>query len=370
MARIAICAGTLGDSEGFTTAGTISFSGGEVRVNPTTTGTGYIGLQTYGSTGGVTNWAAATIYARAYFKPATLPASGSEEILRVYDTASGNKLHLRVTSAGNLAAYDSANTLLATGTTALNTSTFYCIEVQCGTGASASYEVRINGATELSSSTANLGTTNNGFVRWGKPTNRSSQSVDFRYKWLAVDDAAWPGTGAMAVIVPNGNGTYNTVASGNYTDVDETANDGDTSYIATTGTVGNAYTATLQNCADVSISGTILSLRRTGIFKRDGASNGQVKVRMRSNSTDTDSAAFSSTSAYAFRSFINETNPNTAAAWTTGEIDALEIGMVNDSANASRMTATFAIVEDRAGGFNPSWVVAANLTLGASGVLA
>lgn len=133
-----------------------------LKVNPTTTGTGYI--LTFGLTaaGIFPNNAPVTSYTKFDFYYVTKAASNDEQIFLVKDYSSGLlKLEVRLTSTGVLKVYDKDASLVATGTTVLDANTWYRIEVKAGKGTNVAYEVRINGVTELSGTCNQLNTQQN-----------------------------------------------------------------------------------------------------------------------------------------------------------------------------------------------------------------
>lgn len=132
---------------------------------------------------------------------------------------------------------------------------------------------------------------------------------------------------AILTLRPNGAGNQQNwnAEGGDYTRVDETSSDGDTTrlYSPTDNVV-----ATFAMEDHTSESGTINSVT-VYIYTRglDPISN-TVQLAVRTGGTD----YFSSTQTYNNTSYHNElnvwtTNPNTSAAWTWSEIDALEAGM-------------------------------------------
>lgn len=329
-----------GEATDATLSGTASYQGTTkhtgayaLRCNPTTTGTGFATWRGISSTVfNAANFNDATLYHAFYFYYSTKPAVNSEEIFVARDTAAGNKFGVRLNSTGTLSAYDKTLTnLLSTGATVLNSGTWYLLEIKVGTGAAAAWEVKINGVSEISG-TGDLGTTNNGDVRFGKTTNRNSQSVDFYFDNCATDNAAYPGAGVVAVLLPNGDGTF-TSGTGTYADVDEIPNDGDSTTIAPALGVGNARSVTLQDCATVGISGTIQAAKITAYNKRSGASNGSLKLRYYIGGTSYDTAGVAVGSTYQLYSYLLETNPSTGAAWTSAGIDGAEIGVVCNNAS-------------------------------------
>ena len=348
--------------EAYTGAGTASISSVSKRsgaysliVNPTTTAVGYAVIGTQPATGGAgLAYNEPTIYARFYHNPATLPAANNEEIFVARTTAAAYKFALRINSSGKLMAFASDGTtqLGSDGTTTVQL--WDRIECKVGTGAAADYEVLINGVSELSG-TGNLSTTNNGDIAVGKVTNRNSQSVVFYYDDVLISNSAYPGDSKCKIMIPNGDGTYTawTIGAGGGADwenVDEVPNDGTTTYLLSTLTIGEASTVTIESAATAGISGTILAVKPISIHSRVTLS-ASPKLRFRSGATEVDSAAISQGTGAFVAASVNVTDPNTSAAWELAALSSLEVGMVGGSSSRQTvMTSDYVMVEFIAGG--------------------
>lgn len=347
-ARIAINGFESGDlnPEFVTNSGTVSISSTTkrsgtyaFRSNPTTTAVGWGRMGGHDATGiKNSNYDTATAYHRFYFQYATKPASGSEPIFRSFTSGGAAKFSLRINSSGNLAAYDSAGTLKATGSTALSSSTWYRIEPKVGTGASASWEVLIDGAVEISG-TADLTASNNGFSVYGKHADVSGQSVDFFYDDIAVDDAAYPGDGVIKILVPTANGSTMQWTAGtgssNYLEVDDIPMV-QASYVKNVSTNDVALFA-LTDTAAAGIAGTINAVRPLIFPRLDSTGTNALSMRIKSGATTADLSTNALTTGGAYLSKVYATDPNTGAAWTLAGVDALEVGAIETSAILSRL---------------------------------
>jgi hypothetical protein len=310
-------------------------------VNPTTTGIGYARITQHSAAGNFTNFDNADLYARFYFYGATLPSSDSEEFF-CFTNAGTYKLSGRVHSDGSVSLWDtSGSQLAATAAGKITAGPWYRIEVRCGTGDSASYELKIDGISELSG-TGDLFTSNSQYVRLGKFTNRNSQTVGFYYDDVAISDSAYPGAGQVEMMLPDGAGNY-TAFTGTYTDVDDVPHDSDTSYL-TSATSGDAETVALESAATAGISGTINIVKAVAIVRDEGGSSA-IQLRLRSGTTDTDTTNNDPGSTYAARCRIFETDPADSSAWTTAKLDALEVGIENNANVAIRCTASYVMVD-------------------------
>lgn len=321
---------------------TVRTGGYSLKCNPTGTGTGRVNIQALSAAGASTGASVVTSYIRFYFRAATLPATNDEYIVVVRESG-GNKFFVSIASDGKLAAYDSTATLLATGTTVLSTGVWYRIEIKCGTGASAAWEVKIDGTSEISG-TGNLSTSNGNHIRLGKAANRNGNSVEFYYDDWIWSDSAYPGVGECQMMQPDGNGNY-TAWTGTYTDVDEVTHDSDTTYISTS-TNGAAETVTLESAASAGITGTPNSVKSWAMVRdASGIAGTAFQVRLRSGSTDNDTNSTTPGSTYELRAKIYDTDPADAGAWTLADLDSLEVGVEANAVTAHRCTQLCVMVD-------------------------
>lgn len=307
--------------------------------NPTTTNRGYVEVQMPSTTtGGMTIFNKATIYGKFHFRfpSGGLPASGSEPIVQCLTTGSNLKLEIRIDSSGNLSAYNSALTLLGTGATTLAPDTWYRIEIKCETGTSNAYELKIDGVTELSSSSANLHATNHGTFRIGKGTDRNGQSVSYYIDDVVVRDDAFHGDSEIKVLTPTGNAST-MQWSGSYTAVDEIPRSL-ADWVTSTAPDDVALFA-FADAASAGISGTINAVAVNTISVEDSAGTSSAFVRMKSGATNADTTPVELTSPGTAGQLVllRETDPNTSAAWTTSGVDAVEGGMVENTTSAIRV---------------------------------
>ena len=339
-----------------------SGSSGIVQTSIVHTGTYALRHALSGSGAGASSYAAhaigahailnlATAYYRFYFYIATLPAANNEEFALIANGTTTYKMSLRITSAGKIQAYDSAGSQLGSdGATTLVTGNWYKIEIKCGTGSPAAYEIKINGSVELSG-TGNLHANNNDRIWLGKLTNRNGQTVDFYYDDLAIDDAAYPADGGVVCLKPNGDGTYTTWTIGagagdDWTNVEEIPYDGDATYLVSA-SVGDASTFNLESTATGGISGTINAVKELALVAKNVPQASNVILRIRSGSTNSDTAGtgFTNSPAYAALGYLLAIDPATSLAWDTDALDAVEVGVVMNDVDDARLTACYLMVD-------------------------
>lgn len=340
----------IGDSsEATSTAGTFSVQstvkrtgGYALQVNPTTTN---IGTQTFsiieanGTNGDGSPTIGNTIYVRFYFRYATKPTSGDEEIFTVLSgTSATQKMSLRLDDDGTLNAYNTnAGALIGSSTAALSQDTWYRIEVLCQTSSStADVEVLVDGNSEIFNANVNTNGTGCGRVLLGKQIDRNSNTIDVFYDDLSISTTGYPGAGQISKLSPNANGATMEWTSGtgasDYTQVDETPRNF-ADYVMSTTAGGDIALFALESSATGGISGTIAAVKAVTTGRENTTVTSATSVRVVSGGTTVDTTAFNgTTSTHTLSSLVMETDPDTAAAWTTTGIDALEVGQVEANA--------------------------------------
>jgi hypothetical protein len=333
-----------------------------LRVDPTTTNTGFLALAGFDAVGFVANLNLADLYSSFYFRVDTLPASGSEEIAHYQGVGNVRKFTLRITDAGKLQAYDSTGTaqLGSDSTLALSTGTWYRIAARVGTGASAPYSVAIyndpgDGVAETLldntlAGTGDLNTANNLRYFLGKNVNRNGNSVNFYYDDVLTDNAADPGSCRILNRLPIANGSTMSWTDGpgadDHTVVDEVPPSG-ADYVMSPLT-GNPNVAlfTFQSCSTLSINAlsTFRAQLLMTVSREDTSVTSSNQVRVKSGATTQDGSANNSGTAEAARYWLTTADPNTGSAWLQSGIDASEGGMVENNAVAMRLTACYMFV--------------------------
>lgn len=245
----------------------------------------------------------------------------------------GTTVHLALSSdASGHTVVKRDTTTLATGTTVKALNTWYYIEfkgvIHDTTG---SYELRIDGVTELSASsvdTRNAGATG----QWDRLYVGTLLQMDDLYvcdlsgashnDFLGVCkvETLYPQTDAVAA----GSNAGLTPSTG--TDhgalVDEAAPN-TTDYNASA-TVGAKDT---YQYPSLSLTGAVLGVQTNLYVAKSDAGARSVCAVVRSGGTDYDGATVSPSTTFGYLSEVRAVNPATSAAWTTAEVNALEAGM-------------------------------------------
>lgn len=372
MAYSNICGFELGADSGASGEGGVSTTSGltgtasivtspvrsgeySLRVNPTTTGTGYFQLFGFNVIGNGVKLAfnSATTYVRFYFRYATLPASNDEEIVSINQTSSATqKCSLRINSTGNLVLYDSVLAQIgSTGSTVLSANTWYIIEISVASGLTAAVEVKlgIDGGSESVeiSGTGNTDSTNAGNVQFGKANNRNSQTVDFFYDDIAISDSAYPGPGKILRMDIDGDGTnvswtIGAGAGSDYQNIDDYAsqadNDGDTTYL-TTSTNTNSQDAAFESAATAGISGTV-NVVKVITVARDESQILSYNISVVTSDGTTSTSSVDGTNAYTLRGIILSDPPGSPTSWTTTILGGIQVRITHAQSQARPLRCT------------------------------
>lgn len=245
-------------------------SGGKgcAQVQKITTGNSYMAIQGWNSTYGVDGGfvSAPKIISRIYVKFDVFPSSGSEQFIVVgsgspITTGSNQKLSLRINSDKTISMYDSNDTLVQKGTTVLTQSVYYCLFLETNNGTSAPARLWINQPDALSTTyeinaTCNQGATNIEAVWIGSVTNKSGSSyLAFFDDILQGDTASEIKQGRIIRASLSANGSpmawTGGTAPNNYTVLN--SNDGNTSYLETTGTATEQAQFIVQSKSELGL---------------------------------------------------------------------------------------------------------------------
>lgn len=308
-------------------------SGGyALKIETTATGTGLCQLGMVSAAGQNVAATLTAIYSRFYFRYTTKAASGDETI-----TSASSKFELRLNSAGKLSFYDRTNTLKSTGTKVLESDIWYRIELHIVNGSSGTYEVRIDGITDLSGS-ADVANTQFTGLFVGKPVNRNSNPVLYYYDDLAIDSSDWIGESFVAALRPAAVGTYD--AFSNFGGINKVSsvmnNDGDTTYIYSSNS-NTLQSFTVESPASRGITGVIKAVKAIST-QRYPATSASARAFIKSNGTNsfvTNPGYTAST--YAANSKLLLQEPSANADWTISDLNSLEIG-VGTNSSASGLT--------------------------------
>ncbi len=375
MARVNICGFETGDaSEGFSSGGTFTVQTATVRTgtyalrtNLSAAQGGIISLSAIAADGTMALGNVATCYIRFYFLYATKPTSGQEEICSFQDVSQSGKAAVKLDSNGKLGMWSGVANLTqlgSTGSTALQASVWYCIEVKLGSGASGvAWEIRINGISEISGSDTFNSSANNGLWLIGANTAVSS-AVDFYYDDVAIDDSAYPGPGSIVRLNPSAdvaktNWLNQAGSSTNlFQSVDDLASqvghDSDSTYITTSTSGVVTYTASFPALSTRQIIGTINEIKLIAFGRRTGAQAVTYDIQIKPTSNAQTTTALDATTSYAMRALLYKAKGGTDAL-TIANVNTCQASFIHVQANAREIRCTcLALMLDLPGIGGPS----------------
>ena len=229
-----------------------------------------------------------------------------------------------------------SSVLASSAANVLDNNVYHLIEVHAIIASAGTFDVKVDGTTVITASVdTGTGTTNDYFNRVAFGPGGSDGTA--RMDDYAINNTSgppnnsWIGDGRVIALIPNAvgdasdttelTGVGQTALSVLYQNIDELpANTSDYNY----GTTAGHYT--IWNLTDTtnvaSVNATMLWVRA---FMND-AGPANFKFVTKTNSTKYVSANVALTQSWAYYSELRETNPNTAAAWTAANLDALQVG--------------------------------------------
>lgn len=340
-----VSAGTVSISSTIMKHGQYSY-----RASPSTTGTGFFELRTPAVVGARNaDFVTSNATTSFWFRADTLPATGKEAMNNAINVGNGTIYILYINADGTLTLRGNAATSwIATSTTALSTGTWYHITLGLSTGATGFYELKINDVVEFSGTGAFGGVANFRAFRFGKNVNTDGNTVDFYYDTIVLTERSMDTSfynDEIRILMPDGDGTYTDWTSGtglsDWTTVNERPPNANTSYTATNVT-GAKETFTASSTSEVGITGTIRAIKaQVAVAEAANNTDTLFQTLVRSGTVDaTTTSQTSLSNSYAHMEMLFATSTQTGSAWTTAELDALEVGGINvfSSTTSFRMT--------------------------------
>jgi hypothetical protein len=268
-----------------------------------------------------------TIYVHFAFKLSWSGNYGDAIICRIQDGAGTDQCRLRMNnSTRTISLLRADGTVLATSTSAVSHSswTFIALKLTVNNTTGA-YDLRINGVSEASATgvdTQNTGNAQLTHVEIGTDNSMDSHYFDN----YVLDDAQFLGTPRILNSLPDGAGntTGMTASTGsNHTCVDESgAHNSDTDYVSS----NVSGTKDTYAMADPTLpSGTIVGVGVTTWAKYNTTPCNMYNV-VRSGGADYDGSLKTLASTYGPHRTFHATDPATSAAWTSSNVNAMEVG--------------------------------------------
>lgn len=319
-----------------TVQSTIKRSGSyALRINPGTGNTSYYRVASPSLAGLTTAITSSQIYCSFYFYYTTKATSGNAAPIFATNTgSSANRMETRLTGDGTLAVYDASLNLQATGTTVLAVSTWYRIDVLSTAGASAAYELKINGSTELSG-TMDQSANANFYAVFGKTSNPGNQAVDYYYDdvWIDSSDYAPPGY-RIGIMKPASDDS--TTWSGTYADIDEVPIS-TSDFISSNGISNATYNMQSLLSASIPVNISIHSVKAYTYSAEILPTSNTFSIGIRSGSTNSMTTNSNPNASAVEVSKIYTVDPNTTATWTTLGLQAAKLRVNEGTAGVTTM---------------------------------
>jgi hypothetical protein len=250
----------------------------------------------------------------------SLRESGTTHISLQYDSSN----HLKVVMG--------ASTVLGTGSTVLQVSTWYYVELKVTINDSTgSFELRINGQTETSGSGVDTRNGGTGVIDniYFTTAQFSSQYMDDFYVCDGSGSVnnSFLGDIKIETLYPSGAGTttqFTPSTGSNYQNVDETTPNDDTDYNYTS-TTGNKDTYAYADLA--TTAGIVYGVQQLIYARKDDAGTRTIAPVARSGGTDYDGSTVSLLDTYTYFRSVRDVNPNTSSGWTISEVNGAEFGV-------------------------------------------
>ena len=280
--------------------------------------------------------ALATIHCGFAFRISTQPSADR----RVFElrNSTTETVQVRITSTGLIRISNSAGTTIATGTTVINTATWYFIELKVViAGASGTVEVKLNGAAEIASTTGNFGSSSIDNIA---PTVEAygTAGVTQEYDDIYVldttgsDNTTFLGDVHVETIYPATDSATNdqwtpdtgTNSAARVNEHTGTYPDGDTSYIFSS-TVNQKTTFDMDTLA--SLTGTVYGVQTNLYARKDDAATRQIAPVVRQGGSDFDGTNAALAITYSEYTQIYENDPSDSADWTISKVNSAEFGV-------------------------------------------
>jgi len=301
---------------------------GEIGSTGGRTGNGYFGASEFRKTlAANTQW----IVGCAFRIPSPLVINNA--IIRLYEQMPGGPqitvtfdtdYRFRVRRGGD------GGTIIGASTNSFVLNAWYYIEFKVTIHSTAgSFELRVNGTTETSASSVNTrGGSQDATDRVGFSGGGTVKHFDDIY--ICDGDGSthndFLGDCKILTLFPNGAGNYTqwTPSTGsNWQNVDDNPPNGDTDYNSTS-TATNKDTYALS---DITLTGNVKGIQVLAMMRKDDAGSRSSRLLIRTASTDYSGPTVGHSDNYVYLRNVWQNNPNTSAAWTVAQVNALEAGV-------------------------------------------
>lgn len=251
--------------------------------------------------------------------------------------ASTVQMSLACTATGQLGVYQGGiagtqKAATSAGYLVANTWHYFELKVVFATGATGSFEVRVDGnSTPVLSGSSTITATTHAYanaIRFGWLANGVLATVDDVYliNSAGTVNNDFLGDTRVEGRVPTGVGNYSQwspSAGSNWQNVDEIPPDDDSTYNST-GTTNNIDSFAHQTLT--SLSGTVRCVQHVMRARKDDAGTRKVAPVFRISATDYVGSDDTLSTSYQYFSRLYETSPATSTAWTISEVNNAEVG--------------------------------------------
>lgn len=276
-----------------------------------------------------------TALSEFYYRTSMYLGNSNETVQRIkWQNAATVLGHIR-TEGNRITAYTSTGTLIGTGTIPIFPATIYLIEIYVKIADSGGrIVVKVDGIVDIDftgDTKPGTATTVNR-LQFGSNTGGNVWYMDD----LALNDTAggvdnsWCGEGHVIATTPNDNGDVSQLVGSdgnsvsNYLLVDEAPSDSDTTYVeSSTSGQYDLYNLSACGLSNVEIKRVWVEARARDTV----AAGGNINLGLKStNEYWSANLALLTTYTLLLMGTIHTVNPYTSAAWTPGELDALQAG--------------------------------------------
>lgn len=275
--------------------------------------------------------AKATFITGVAFRTSVYPTSNMS-ILSLRDGPTTVQVGVNIDPSGRLVVTCPAGTYV--GTHVLSLGAYNYIELKATiNNTTGSFELRLNGATELSQVNIDTQATANASADTVALMQVTGVSGSFDYDDFYICDSTgtqnndFLGDIRVTVIFPSAAGNYSQwtpLVGLNYTDVDESSPNDDTDYVSSS-TVGQIDTYTFTDLT--TTAATIKAIQWVFYARKDDAGLRQIAPVIRQGAADQVGATQTLLTTYSFIPVVFDTNPHTGAAFTLAEINGDEFGV-------------------------------------------
>jgi hypothetical protein len=272
-------------------------------------------------------------YARVYVNISNISVAGHFFLMT---TANAIRAALRINTDRTISLIDVNSSVIGVGSTVLNFDNWHRVEFRAkvDTATTGSAEVRIDGTTEFTNTTANFGVQNLDRVYVGSPGGILG-TYSIYFDDFAINNSQFPGEGRVVRLIPAGDDTAqfdNPVTSVLHWQNAAAIPFQDTNYNyhASTAAATDLYDLTTASTAGITSNDTINTVFSIWRLKRDTGGTSTHQSAYKINGTQINTTRVLGTGFDNYTE-IYDTVPSVGGAWTTTLLDTFKLGARHDS---------------------------------------